>query len=295
MWAALLVAAGCDGGRLVTLGMKPAGALRFGTPRLLPELASDGDNTNPALTGDLLEIYFTRARGAESDIWRAVRSSPSDPFGTPEPVSAVNTFQHEASAAISADGLTLWHGSARGTFGAILDIWVSRRPTRSEAWSAPSREPALNSAASDVPRPPGMHGAVMPLGSDRGEPSVHRTYFAVRATPDSEFATPLPVAGLTFDHRSVMDAFLSDDGLALLYASGPGEPGVGVGATAGPADLFVARRQTVDQPFTPLGPLQDLNTAQNERDPWLSPDGLRLYFSSDRQGRMAIYEALAIP
>lgn len=294
LWTALLVLTGCDGGVLVTLGMKPPAALRFGTPRLLTELASDGDDTNPVLTNDLLEIYFTRARSVDSDIWRAVRSSVVEPFGAPEPVTAVNTLQQEASAAVSADGLTLWHGSARGTFGADLDIWVSRRAARSDVWSTPVREPALNSSGSDVPRAPGMYGTVMPLGSDRGQPSVHRTYFAVRATPDSEFATPLPVAGLTFDDRSVMDAFLTDDGLTLLYASGPAEPGAGVGATAGPADLFVAIRQTVDQAFTPLGPLQDLNTAQNERDPWLSPDGLRLYFASDRQGRMAVYEALAI-
>jgi Tol biopolymer transport system component len=35
----------------------------------------------------------------------------------------------------------------------------------------------------------------------------------------------------------------------------------------------------------------DLNTASDERDPWLSPDGTPLFFSSDRSGRYEIYVA----
>ena len=31
-----------------------------------------------------------------------------------------------------------------------------------------------------------------------------------------------------------------------------------------------------------------------ERDPWLSPDGKHLFFSSDRDGTLSIYEALLL-
>jgi hypothetical protein len=43
------------------------------------------------------------------------------------------------------------------------------------------------------------------------------------------------------------------------------------------------------EPIT--GPLGSLNTDADERDPWLSPDGQRLYFASDRDGVLNIYEA----
>ena len=42
-------------------------------------------------------------------------------------------------------------------------------------------------------------------------------------------------------------------------------------------------------------PLDDLNTAGDERDPWLTPDGKTLYFTSDRDGALNIYTALVKP
>jgi Tol biopolymer transport system component len=41
-------------------------------------------------------------------------------------------------------------------------------------------------------------------------------------------------------------------------------------------------------------PLTDLNTAADERDPWLSPDGTMFYFTSDREGDvLQIFEVSA--
>ena len=41
----------------------------------------------------------------------------------------------------------------------------------------------------------------------------------------------------------------------------------------------------------PLRRIDELSTDSDERDPWLSPDGRELYFSSDRSGQYAIYVA----
>ncbi len=49
------------------------------------------------------------------------------------------------------------------------------------------------------------------------------------------------------------------------------------------------------EPFSVTQPLDDLNTAGDERDPWLSPDGHTLYFTSDRSGVLQIYTAQVAP
>lgn len=121
----------------------------------------------------------------------------------------------------------------------------------------------------------------MPLGSDRDTRNYYQIYFATRAEDgDAAFAAPQRVEELATPMMSTVDAFLSDDGLALFYVRGP---------AFGPADLFVAQRRATDDPFTPGVPIDDLNTVSDERDPWLSPDGRQLYFSSDRSGQYEIY------
>lgn len=279
---ATLGAAGCDG-QLVTLGQKPLPEFHFGPAQIVAELASPDKTENPTLTGDLLEIYFSSSReGNNSDIWMAPRTSRLNPFDPPRRVRAVNSSRPEWSSAIALDGLTLWFASdRRGSNG--FDIWVSSRATRTGDWSDPEILPVLNSPANDVARPPGLHGLVMPLGSERGTPSVYRSYFATRASLTTPFDTPQPIPELIFPDATTMDVFLSDDGLTLFYASSP--------IAGGNADLYVTQRRTTGEVF-PIGePLVDLNTNSNERDPWLSPDATQFFFASDRGGNMNIYTA----
>ena len=61
------------------------------------------------------------------------------------------------------------------------------------------------------------------------------------------------------------------------------------------ADLFVAFRRSTSEPFSATFPLDDLNTGGDERDPWLTPDGKTLYFTSDRDGALSIYTAAVKP
>jgi Tol biopolymer transport system component len=124
----------------------------------------------------------------------------------------------------------------------------------------------------------------MPLSSDRETAGVYQTLLAARPTRASSFGAPTAITELTFPDHTTVDAFLSDDGLTMFYASAP--PGAKL-------DLYVAWRKTTAQPFSVAVPLDDLNTAADERDPWLSPDGTVFYFSSDRSGLLQIYEVAA--
>ncbi|MNC93408.1 WD40-like Beta Propeller Repeat protein [compost metagenome] len=56
-------------------------------------------------------------------------------------------------------------------------------------------------------------------------------------------------------------------------------------------DLYVARRERVTDAFDTPAPISELNTSALDQDPWISPDGRHLYFASDRDGGLAIYES----
>ena len=92
-------------------------------------MRSPARTDNPTLTADLLEIYFTSDRSRPGRrLVRPPRRAPSQPFGRAEPIDVLNTSTFETSAAISADGLTLWFGSDRPGGVGTTDIWVSSRP-----------------------------------------------------------------------------------------------------------------------------------------------------------------------
>ncbi|HLK93598.1 MAG TPA: hypothetical protein VKZ18_27145 [Polyangia bacterium] len=331
--AALLVAGGC-GGKTIVLGTSWPILYHFHVPAPVTELASAMRTDNPTLTGDMLEIYFTSLRDGgpgDGDIWVAKRATTDAPFGTPALVDGVNTPSFETSSAISTDGLTLWFGSDRpGGLGAT-DIWMSQRATRNDPWSTPLDLVGINSSAEDIPRPPGLHGTVMPMASARGAAS-YQTYFATRSGSSAAFGTPVPVAGIDEPDKLIVDGFLTDDGLTFFYSAAPllfpagragdagdagwrgdagsradggarsdaaaqsdaGAPPDG-GAMVGTSDLFVAWRRSTTEPFVALMPLTDLNTSANERDPWLSPDGSTFFFTSDRDGVPNIYSVSVRP
>jgi len=80
---------------------------------------------------------------------------------------------------------------------------------------------------------------------------------------------------------------LSADGLELYFDS-PRSDGYGGG------DLYVATRETRTSPWSEvanLGP--KVNTADHETWPWISPDGLELYFLSNRSGGVGGFDIWA--
>jgi len=290
-WAA---AGGCNG-KTLALGDSMPRPYHFEAPQVIPELRSDMRTDNPTLTADQLEIYFTSDRSGNGDVWTAHRSDVLHPFAPATPIAEVNTSTFETSAAISADGLTLWFGSDRAGGVGTTDIWVSNRPDRAAAWLTPQNAVALNTTAEDIPRPPGQHNLVMPLSSKTATAAVYQTFFAARPSAGAPFGAPVLVKELAFPDRSTVDGFLSDDGLTLFFSSAPLQ--FPADAAAPPdggiptSDLYVAWRRSADESFSSTQPLDDLNTPGDERDPFLTPDGRTLYFTSDRDGALNIYSA----
>jgi hypothetical protein len=281
-----MVMGACTGGGVVNLGATSP-RFRFAAPTLVTDLGNGFQNDNPTLTQDLLEMYFTSNRDMVStDVFVARRNARTEPFRAPELVREVSTPGFETSSAVSLDGLTLWVGSDRPGGVGDLDVWMSTRASRMAAWSPPVNLLSMNSPAKDEPRPPGQHGLVMPLGSERDTPTFYRTFLSARASHTAPFAAPRALPELAYVDKSTVDAFLTDDGLAMFFSSGP---------VLAPADLYVAWRRSTSEEFSLVEPLDDLNSpTADDRDPWLSPDGTLLFFTSDRGGTLDIYQAQVI-
>lgn len=269
-----------------------AGSVAFEEPlfsevQRVPSLASSYEDDNPTLTSDLLELYFSsknRPGGKGNvDVWVAKRSNPDGDFDAPTPVLEVSTAGIDSSPAIEADGLTLWVGfePESGGLGGY-DIMQSTRASRNDVFDEPVLVSALSSNKDDIPRPLGNHFSTMPLASRR-DSDIYLTYLATRSSEDSTFDEPLLRPELISQGKNVADGFLSNDGLTIYFSRSMDDTG----------DLFVAHRTATDAAFGDGIALSTINTPYDDRDPWLSPDGTRLYFSSDRDtpGTLNIYQA----
>jgi Tol biopolymer transport system component len=259
----------------------------FGTPTLVAEVRSSmGDEDDkPTLTQDMLQMYFLSNRDGglgHGDVWMTTRANVSDPWSTPTVVAALNSSSKEESPAISEDGTTLWVASDRSGGAGGLDIWASVVGTDG-TWSSPSPVSQLNSSGDEFPRPPGSHGLVMPLSQRRNSSIPYQIFFSSRSSASSaSWSSPVSVPSIDIANLDD-DGFLTDDGTTLYFSSD---------RLNGTQDLFVTQRPTADGDFGPAVPLGGLNTSTAaERDPWVSPDGHEIYFTSDRSGVLQIYHA----
>ena len=268
---------GACGGDIVTLGTgDPLPAFGDSGRRVRNVNVDASEEYGVTLTDDLLEIFFVSNRGGGvggNDVWHATRGSRTDFFGPPSVLFEASTPFEEASPAISPDGLTLWVASAREQGLGGMDIWRGTRPERGAPFGALENQGALNSEADDLPRPIGHGGSILPVVSNRVD-ATFQTFFARRTGPGLDFGAPEPLGELWQSGATMEDAFLTSDGLFVFFKrAGPGQPG----------DLFVAWRRSPVEPFALPVALAAVNTSGDERDPFVSADRIRFFFSSNRR------------
>ncbi len=116
----------------------------WGPPTNLgPNVNASSINFTPSVSSDALELFFSSNRpggyGA-NDLWVSRRATRNDPWGDPVNLGpAVNGPSYQQAPCLSSDGLLLFfHSDRPGGYGSV-DLWMTRRASRSAPW-----EPAVN-------------------------------------------------------------------------------------------------------------------------------------------------------
>jgi hypothetical protein len=263
---------------------------------LINGAVDDRGTFSARLSPDEKIIYLARDNGAAgTDLFFANRASTQDPFvlGYQFGVfNELNTAADEYWPSLGFDGLSLLYESSRtvqrddaGSFGrAFARIWYSRRNANIEPFPLPDKPLPLFGDAGLPESSPYYH----PLGKS--------LYFASAARGDGSSYLDLYVAKLNAVVPTSLEAVaavntadeenhpvVSDDE-SFLYFSRPDD------GDDAHRNIFVSRRGA-DAGFQKDTPVAELNTRYDEFPSWVSPDGCRLYFISDRPDPTALPDA----
>jgi|SRR5579859_7193748 len=237
----------------------------FGPPENVRELNSANDDESARLTPDELTVYFSRRNGANGAyfVYTATRSTPTGPFGA---LTQLALLPDPSGPSIAPDRSTLYYASDVQTDSGLPDLYAASVPFTA---GTSTDLTAINSAAWDFtpyirPDELALYFASNRLGSDD-------IFVAPRVNGAFVAPTYLPKINTGANERSPV---VSPDDQTLYFASdGTGNYDVYVSTRARPTDAFGAPKAVTE-----------LDTPSVEMPDWISPDGCRMYFRSDRAG-----------
>ena len=200
-------------------------------------------------------------------------------FGTPTNLGPpINSSSGDAIDCFSSDGLEMYFDSSRSSGSGGWDIWVAKRPTTNDDWGIPENLKQVNTGQSDGVATISADELEMYFNSNR--PGGHGDFDiwgTKRETKEDNWRPPVNL-GPTINGSSLDGSpYLSADGLELYFSS---RRSGGYGSD----DIWVTRRITTNDPWGPpvnLGPV--VNSTASEGFPFVSSNGLLLFFSEDIQ------------
>ena len=282
-----------DGGRVLDGGEEsgpPAScdpAKPFGAPKPVDgPVNSSGYERSPTLTADELVIVFDRSVNLNAGtILMAKRSSRTEPFAAPaelpELMQGLAGVQAIGGPSMTSDGLTIFY------FGELVsaddaDIFSASRTVVTAPFGDARKVARVGSTSVEV-YPSVMHGGGELWFTSERLGGVTRHLFRSLRDPVGLYEEATLVSELRSSNNEAGVA-LSTDGLTVYFGSD--RPG-GLGGS----DVWIARRPTPSAAFGAAEPVNELSSATDDYPAWLSPDGCRIYLTSDRGGSMDILVA----
>ncbi len=203
-------------------------------------------------------------------------------FGTPVNLGPiVNSPSGDGFSCVSADGLEMYIDSDRPGGRGNWDIWVLKRASTDDSWGAPENlGPTVNTSAEEGLATISADGLTLHFSSTgrAGGYGGNDIYAVTRPTKTDPWGPAVNLGPAVNSPRDDGSVWFSADGLELFYGSWRSS-GYGL------SDVYTAKRVTVNDPWgepANLGPV--VNTTNSEDFPYLSPDGLVLFFSDRNNG-----------
>ena len=254
-----------------------------------PVVNSPSSEIQAAITHNGLSLYIVSDRpggyGA-NDIWVAHRASPSAPWGEPKNLGPViNTTGNDSGPNFFLDDHWMFFASPRsGTLGGS-DIWVSYRVdvTDDFGWQQPvNLGPNVNSSVPEADpfyfvNPTTGQATLYFTAFNRPGGLGDWDIFQSTRNEDGSFNPAVLNTELSTPYRDTRMT-ITNDGLEMILSSD--RPG-----STGGIDLWVSTRNSATAPWslpTTLGVPTD--SAEDDRGPSGSNDGLLLFFASNRSG-----------
>jgi WD40-like Beta Propeller Repeat len=197
--------------------------------------------------------------------------------------SLVNSAFEEFLPEISKDGLSLYFASTRpGPFGGE-DLWVSRRATRDGDWGEPlNLGPNVNTSSNERSPALSRDGHFLFFATTRpGGSGGFDIWVSWRAHTRDDFGWQPAVnlgTGVNGAFGDFGPTYFENDNIGipnLFFASS--RPGVG--------GIDIYRSELgANGSFGPAVLIPELSTPQNDFRPTIRPDGLEVFFDSNRPG-----------
>ena len=195
----------------------------------------------------------------------------SGPFGPPVEVTELSSALEDDDPSLTADMLEIYFKTDRDGDN---DVYRATRTSVDDRWSAPSRVDELSSSSNDNTPEVSFDGLTIHLASDRGGGGVE-IYRSTRASRSDPWEAPVRVDELS-SSLADLAAAMDEARLALVMTR--------LDAAATDADLFVANRATVAEPWSAPVAIDELNTMMHEADAVLDTRGLLLFFTRTAGG-----------
>jgi hypothetical protein len=245
----------------------------FGVPVPIAELNDPThDDGTLRLFADELSGYFWSYRGGtNSALYLATRPDLASPFSITQ-VQGLGLTGNLLDPTFSADGsLLVFRRSMPGD-----DLYEATR-IAPDTFSAGTAIATLDTSSTELQPFMPLAGDLLIFSSSRS--GGGDLYTSKRM--GTAFAAPTAISGLATANDEG-DPVLSPDGLFLYFRSD--RP-----ATQAGYNIFVATRPAPTDAFGAPDLVPNVSSDADEGPSWISPDGCRLYISSDRAGTNDIY------
>ena len=254
----------------------------FKIPIAIAELNGSAEDSTARLSADELVVYFDSSRNLYYQLFVAVRPNRNARFSAPQLVTNVNGgLSQDRFPWVSPDNLRFVFASTRNT--GLWNLYETQRIAVGVPFDPPHPLGISSPTTRDYEPFVALPNSELFFASDRDTDGGRVRIWHARLYADGGSDPPARVdlgtpAG-EFDEIPVPSA----DGLTLFFGSSRGgKPDF---------DIWQVRRASLDAAWGTPTNVAEVNTSKDDGPNWLSPDGCRLYLTSNLTGNADIYVA----